>query len=65
MALAHDRGHSTAGEAARIAAEAGVGRLVLGHFSKRYLSEDLLLEQARAIFPNTIAANEGMRIEML
>lgn len=65
VALAHDRGHSTAGEAARIAAEAGVGRLVLGHFSKRYLSEDLLLEQARAIFPNTIAANEGMRIEML
>ncbi|MDE7407037.1 MAG: ribonuclease Z, partial [Muribaculaceae bacterium] len=64
-ALARDRGHSTAGQAARIAAQAGVGRLVLGHFSKRYLSEDLMLEQARAIFPNTIAANEGMRINLL
>lgn len=54
--------HSTAGQAAEIARAAGVKRLVLGHFSARYLDERVLLEEARAVFPNTVLANEGMRI---
>ena len=62
---ARQRGHSTASEAARIAAMAGAKRLIIGHFSKRYTSEDTLLAQARAIFPNTIAANEGLAIDLL
>ena len=62
---ARQRGHSTASEAARIAAMAGARRLIIGHFSKRYTSEDTLLAQARAIFPNTIAANEGLAIDLL
>lgn len=62
--LARQRGHSTAAEAAEIARMAGAERLILGHYSKRYENEDIHLAEARAIFPNTIAADEGMRIEL-
>lgn len=61
---AHSRFHSTATEAAQIARAAGARLLVLGHYSKSYVSEEEHLRQARAIFPNTIAANEGMRIDI-
>ena len=59
------RGHSTARQAAEIARKAGVGKLVIGHFSKSYTDEAPLVEQARQIFPNTVAAYEGMVIKML
>lgn len=62
---AASRGHSTARQAAEIARDAGVGKLVLGHFSKRYLDETPLVDEAREIFPNTVAANEGMTINIL
>lgn len=62
---AASRGHSTARQAAELARAAGVGRLVLGHFSKRYLDESPLVDEAREIFPDTIAANEGMTIKLL
>lgn len=55
------RGHSTAHEAARIARMAQTGQLVIGHYSKSTDMEDAARE-ARGIFPNTIAANEGMKI---
>lgn len=61
-AQAHGRGHSTALEAARVAKEAGAGMLVIGHYSKRYSDPTPLLEEARSIFPNTIAANELQKI---
>lgn len=61
---ARRRGHSTPAEAARIAEMAGAGRLILGHYSTRYESVDAHLAEARAIFPNTIAANEGMTIDL-
>ena len=61
---AHKRYHSTALEAATVAREAGVKQLILGHFSKRYLDETTLLDEARAIFPNTRLANEGMVIDL-
>lgn len=64
-AKARSRGHSTAADAARIARAAGVGQLVLGHYSKRYEDESQLLAEARAIFPDTIAATEGMTITLL
>ena len=62
---ARTRGHSTAAEAARIARLAGANRLVLGHFSKRYIDEAKHLEEAKEIFPNTIIAYEGMSLDLL
>ncbi len=51
--------HSTAFQAASIAQQAGVGKLIIGHFSARYKTLDPLLEEARAVFPNTEMAIEG------
>lgn len=64
-AQARERGHSTAREAGKIAAMAGAGRLVIGHYSNRYETPELLLQQAREEFPDVTAANEGMRIDLL
>lgn len=64
-AKAISRGHSTASQAARIAAEAGAKLLILGHFSKSYPNEEQHLAQARSIFPNTILANEGLTIDLM
>ena len=55
-AEAEDRGHSTAAEAATVARDAGVGRLILTHFSPRYTDVEPLVAEARTIFPNTSAA---------
>lgn len=58
-------GHSTARQAAKIAKLAGAKRLILGHFSKRYNSEDILVTQAGEEFSGIItAANEGMTIDL-
>ena len=56
--------HSTAEQAALIAKEAQVGRLVIGHFSSRYETEEGLLKEASAVFPNTSLAREGMVIHV-
>lgn len=63
-AKARERFHSTAAQAAQVARLAGVGRLLIGHYSKAYKDENRHLEEARAIFPDTILANEGMKIEI-
>jgi len=63
-ALADKTGHSTARQAAVLAQEAGVGQLVLGHFSARYSEVEAFAEEARRIFPNCIAGREGLRIEV-
>ena len=52
--------HSTAADAATTAAEAGVAKLVIGHFSSRYPDVNVLLNEARQIFPETYLAEEGM-----
>lgn len=55
-AEAEERMHSTAAGAARVALAAGVGRLLLTHFSARHRDVTPLVEEARAVFPNTGAA---------
>jgi ribonuclease Z len=60
-----ETGHSTAREAAQIACEAGVRRLVLTHFSARYSRDASELEQqARSVFPNTMIGKDGMELEV-
>ena len=56
--LARDYGHLTAREAATIAREAGVGLLVLTHFSSRYPDSAAHVREAAEVFPNVIAAED-------
>jgi len=58
------RYHSTARQAAMVAREADAKRLLLGHYSSRYKDISLLEREAQAEFPNTIAATEGMKIDL-
>ena len=51
--------HSTARQAATIAKKAKVGRLILGHYSSRYKNLDPFLEEAKAVFPNTLLGKDG------
>ena len=62
--LAHKMYHSTAREAATVAAKAGAKRLVIGHFSSRYRDLGVLLGQAREVFPETYLAEEGKVFEV-
>ena len=55
--------HSTAKQAGEIAKRANAGKLIIGHFSSRYKELDSILEESKAVFPNTILAEEGMNIE--
>jgi ribonuclease Z len=62
---ARETGHSTAAEAARVALEAGVRRLVLTHISSRYNRDaSELLAEAKAVFPETIIARDGMTLDV-
>ncbi|WP_067534126.1 ribonuclease Z [Nocardia crassostreae] len=63
--LAAEFGHLTAGEAAAVAARAGVRTLVLTHFSQRYRTLDQHLAEARAQFAGEIVVAEDlMRIPL-
>lgn len=44
--------HSTARQAAMVARDAGVGQLLLGHYSSRYEDERVLLGEASQVFPH-------------
>jgi ribonuclease Z len=57
--LAKMTGHSTASQAATLAKQANVGKLLIGHFSTRYKSISPLVMEARSIFAETIAVEDG------
>ncbi|MDA0779622.1 MAG: ribonuclease Z [Bacteroidetes bacterium] len=57
--LAQQTKHSTAQEAATIARDANVQRLILGHYSSRYKNLDLFAQEAKSIFNNVILASDG------
>jgi ribonuclease Z len=57
--------HSTALEAAQVALAARVRRLALNHLSARYSADSqVLLDEARAVFPETVVAKDGMTIDV-
>ena len=51
--------HSTAEQAAKIAKEANVKQLIIGHYSGRYKNKDAFINEASPIFNNTLLAEEG------
>ncbi|MHC1680624.1 MAG: ribonuclease Z [Methanomassiliicoccales archaeon] len=57
-AKAKEFGHSTARDAAQLACDSLVGTLYLVHISGRYDEVDVLLDEARGIFDNTIIPND-------
>ena len=56
--------HSTSQDAAKVARDASVGKLLLGHFSARYNNESQLLDEAKAIFPNSYLTREGATFDI-
>ena len=56
--------HSTARQAAEIAAAASVKKLLIGHYSSRYNELETLLHEARAVFSDTDLADEGKIVSL-
>ena len=57
--LAFPTKHSTAKQAATIASEANVGRLILGHYSTRYTDISFFGKEAKTIFPRVELGDDG------
>ena len=64
LARAKETLHTTASQAGRIAREAQVKQLLIGHFSARYDEESTLLKEAKSVFPNTILAKENLCVRL-
>lgn len=64
LARAKETFHTTASQAGRIAREAQVKQLLIGHFSARYDEESTLLKEAKSVFPNTILAKENLCVRL-
>jgi ribonuclease Z len=59
-----ERRHSTCVEAATVARNAKVKKLALTHFSARYTETSALVREARKVFPGTVAAYDGLTLEV-
>ena len=56
--------HSTALQAAMVARDAQVGKLLLGHYSSRYEDENVLLAEAKKVFEDSFLCDEQMIFEL-
>ena len=56
--------HSTTLQAASLAKEACVGKLLVGHYSSRFPSVDFYLDELRSIFPESYLAKDGDTIDV-
>ena len=56
--------HSTAQQAANVAFNANVGKLIIGHFSSRYKDLNPHLNEAKAVFENSLLAIEGLTVSL-
>ncbi len=56
--------HSTAEQAATFAKKAKAKKLIIGHFSNRYLDTDTHQKEASAVFKNVIISEDGMKLKI-
>ena len=56
--------HSTTLQAAQCARDAGVGRLLVGHYSSRYPSVDFYLDELRSVFPDSFLTRDMDVVEI-
>lgn len=63
-AMAEKTFHSTTIQAATVAKDAGVKRLIVGHYSSRFPSVDFYLDEIQTIFPDVTLAHDGDVIEL-
>ena len=61
---ARERGHSTAAEAAQLAKEANIKKLLIGHPSSKYIQVELLVQEAKEVFDNVEFAEEGKTFDL-
>ncbi|MBO4984472.1 MAG: ribonuclease Z [Bacteroides sp.] len=64
LSRAKETFHTTASQAATLARNADVKRLLIGHFSARYEDENVLYTEASDIFPNTVLAKEMLCLQV-
>lgn len=64
LARAKKTYHSTSKQAAEIAKQAEVKKLIIGHYSSRYKELDNLLDEAKGVFEKTFLAFEGQKIDL-
>ncbi len=56
--------HLTAKNAAYLASQSNAKRLILTHFSQRFKTTESIIEEARLIFPETLAAHDFMKTKI-
>ncbi|MFW0715223.1 ribonuclease Z [Pedobacter sp. N23S346] len=61
---ANETHHTTAKQAGEIARDNEIKKLLIGHFSSRYKTLQLLLEEAQSVFENTELAVEGRTFQL-
>jgi ribonuclease Z len=64
ISLAQETGHSTSGEAGRMALQAKATCLITGHYSSRYVEIEPMVKEAEEHFPFVMPAEEGKRYNL-